>query len=38
MPAVKTFSLFAGLAVLTDVILQMTCVVAVLALDIKREV
>nr|XP_039253509.1 NPC intracellular cholesterol transporter 1-like [Styela clava] len=37
MPAVKTFSLFAGLAVLTDFILQMTCFVAVLALDVKRQ-
>lgn len=38
MPAVRTFSLFAGLAVLTDFLLQMTCFVAVLALDVKREV
>lgn len=38
MPAVKTFSVFAGLAVLVDFILQMTCFVAILGLDIKRQV
>ncbi|XP_019509402.1 PREDICTED: Niemann-Pick C1 protein [Hipposideros armiger] len=37
MPAVHTFSLFAGMAVLIDFLLQMTCFVSLLGLDIKRQ-
>ncbi|XP_012371151.1 Niemann-Pick C1 protein [Octodon degus] len=37
MPAVHTFSLFAGLAVFIDFLLQMTCFVSLLGLDIKRQ-
>lgn len=37
MPAVHTFSLFAGLAVLIDFLLQITCFVSLLGLDIKRQ-
>ena len=38
MPAVRTFSMFAGLAIFCDFILQVTCFVAVLALDARRQV
>ncbi|MGH0141010.1 UNVERIFIED_CONTAM: hypothetical protein FKN15_055717 [Acipenser sinensis] len=37
MPAVRTFSLFAGLAVFIDFLLQITCFVSLLGLDIKRQ-
>uniref|UniRef100_A0A8B9FK57 NPC intracellular cholesterol transporter 1 n=1 Tax=Amazona collaria TaxID=241587 RepID=A0A8B9FK57_9PSIT len=37
MPAVRTFSLFAGMAVLIDFILQVTCFVSLLGLDIRRQ-
>lgn len=37
MPAVKTFALFAGLALLLDFVLQMSCFVALLTLDAKRQ-
>jgi len=37
MPAVRTFSMFAGLAVFCDFLLQITCFVAVLSLDSKRK-
>ncbi|XP_060762393.1 NPC intracellular cholesterol transporter 1 isoform X2 [Neoarius graeffei] len=37
MPAVRTFSLFAGLAVLIDFLLQISCFVSLLGLDIKRQ-
>ncbi|XP_053427652.1 NPC intracellular cholesterol transporter 1 isoform X3 [Nycticebus coucang] len=37
MPAVHTFSLFAGLAVFIDFLLQITCFVSFLGLDIKRQ-
>ena len=37
MPAVHTFSLFAGMAVLIDFLLQITCFVSLLGLDIKRQ-
>lgn len=37
MPAVHTFSLFAGMAVFIDFLLQMTCFVSLLSLDIKRQ-
>uniref|UniRef100_A0A8B9R6K4 Niemann-Pick disease, type C1 n=1 Tax=Astyanax mexicanus TaxID=7994 RepID=A0A8B9R6K4_ASTMX len=36
MPAVKTFSFFAGLAIIIDFILQISCFVSLLGLDIKR--
>ncbi len=37
MPAVKIFSLYAGMAVFFDFLLQITCFVAVMALDAKRQ-
>ncbi|XP_042636184.1 NPC intracellular cholesterol transporter 1 [Orycteropus afer afer] len=37
MPAVRTFSLFAGMAVFIDFLLQITCFVSLLGLDIKRQ-
>lgn len=37
MPAVKTFALYAGVALLLDFVLQMSCFVALLALDAKRR-
>ncbi|KAG9479005.1 hypothetical protein GDO78_012595 [Eleutherodactylus coqui] len=37
MPAVRTFSLFAGIAVFFDFLLQITCFVSLLGLDIKRQ-
>ncbi|MED6236918.1 NPC intracellular cholesterol transporter 1 [Ataeniobius toweri] len=37
MPAVRTFSLFAGLAVLIDFLLQISCFVSFLGLDAKRQ-
>lgn len=37
MPAVKTFALYAALAVLMDFILQMTAFVALLSLDARRQ-
>ncbi|KAG9278769.1 Niemann-Pick C1 protein [Astyanax mexicanus] len=37
MPAVKTFSFFAGLAIIIDFILQISCFVSLLGLDIKRQ-
>ncbi|XP_036411674.1 NPC intracellular cholesterol transporter 1 [Colossoma macropomum] len=37
MPAVKTFSFFAALAVLIDFLLQISCFVSLLGLDIKRQ-
>ncbi|KAL1443462.1 hypothetical protein MTO96_045988, partial [Rhipicephalus appendiculatus] len=37
MPAVKTFALYAGLALLVDFLLQVTCFVALLTLDAKRQ-
>uniref|UniRef100_G3PDG6 SSD domain-containing protein n=1 Tax=Gasterosteus aculeatus aculeatus TaxID=481459 RepID=G3PDG6_GASAC len=37
MPAVKTFALYAALAVLMDFILQMTAFVALLSLDTRRQ-
>ncbi|XP_012870343.1 PREDICTED: Niemann-Pick C1 protein [Dipodomys ordii] len=37
MPAVHTFSLFAGMAILIDFLLQITCFVSLLGLDIKRQ-
>ncbi|XP_029295439.1 NPC1-like intracellular cholesterol transporter 1 [Cottoperca gobio] len=37
MPAVKTFALYAALAVLMDFVLQMTAFVALLSLDCRRQ-
>lgn len=37
MPAVKSFALYAALAVLMDFILQMTAFVALLSLDARRQ-
>ncbi|KAM6149068.1 NPC intracellular cholesterol transporter 1 [Erethizon dorsatum] len=37
MPAVHTFSLFAGMAVFIDFLLQVTCFVSLLGMDIKRQ-
>uniref|UniRef100_A0A8C0GUA5 NPC intracellular cholesterol transporter 1 n=1 Tax=Chelonoidis abingdonii TaxID=106734 RepID=A0A8C0GUA5_CHEAB len=37
MPAVRTFSLFAGMAVFIDFLLQITCFISLLGLDIKRQ-
>lgn len=37
MPAVRSFALYAALAVLMDFILQMTAFVALLSLDARRQ-
>ncbi|XP_060679902.1 NPC intracellular cholesterol transporter 1 [Hemiscyllium ocellatum] len=37
MPAVRTFSLFAGMAVFIDFILQITCFVSLFGLDVQRQ-
>lgn len=37
MPAVKSFALYAALAVLVDFVLQMTAFVALLSLDCRRQ-
>ncbi|ETE68091.1 Niemann-Pick C1 protein, partial [Ophiophagus hannah] len=37
MPAVRTFSLFAAVAVFIDFLLQITCFVSLLGLDVKRQ-
>ncbi|XP_014211184.1 Niemann-Pick C1 protein isoform X2 [Copidosoma floridanum] len=37
MPAVKAFALYAGLALLVDFVLQITCFVSLLALDTIRQ-
>ena len=37
MPAVRTFSLFAGLAVFIDFLLQISCFVSLLGLDAARQ-
>ena len=37
MPAVHAFAMYAGLALTIDFILQMTCFVALMTLDIKRH-
>nr|XP_018672975.1 NPC intracellular cholesterol transporter 1 isoform X2 [Ciona intestinalis] len=37
MPAVRTFSMMAGLAIFCDFLLQISCFVAILALDNKRQ-
>lgn len=38
MPAVKGFALYAALAVFIDFLLQITCFISLLALDVKKEV
>jgi len=37
MPAVRTFSLYAGLAILFDFALQVTCFAALFTVDVRRE-
>ncbi|KAM4687373.1 NPC intracellular cholesterol transporter 1 [Discoglossus pictus] len=37
MPAVRTFSLFAGMAVFLDFLLQITCFVSIFGLDMRRQ-
>ncbi|XP_076000791.1 NPC intracellular cholesterol transporter 1 [Genypterus blacodes] len=37
MPAVRTFSMFAGLAVFIDFLLQISCFVSLLGLDARRQ-
>lgn len=37
MPAVKAFALYAGMALLFDFLLQITCFVSLMALDIARQ-
>ncbi|XP_051878695.1 NPC intracellular cholesterol transporter 1 [Pristis pectinata] len=37
MPAVRTFSLFAGMAVFIDFLLQISCFVSLFGLDIRRQ-
>ncbi|XP_069076123.1 NPC intracellular cholesterol transporter 1 [Pleurodeles waltl] len=37
MPAVRTFSLFAGMAVFIDFLLQITCFVSLLGMDVRRH-
>lgn len=37
MPAVKAFALYAGMALLVDFLLQITCFVSLLALDTIRQ-
>lgn len=37
MPAVKAFALYAGMALLIDFLLQITCFVSLLALDTVRQ-
>lgn len=37
MPAVRAFALYAGMALLVDFLLQITCFVSLLALDTIRQ-
>ena len=37
MPAVRAFALYAGAALLVDFLLQVTCFVALLSLDTRRQ-
>lgn len=37
MPAVKGFALYAGMALLLDFILQITCFISLLSLDTARQ-
>ena len=37
MPAVNAFALYAGMALLMDFLLQMTCFIALLSLDTARQ-
>ena len=36
MPAINAFALYAGVALIVDFLLQMTCFVALLSLDARR--
>ena len=37
MPAVKVFSLYASVAVFVNFLLQVTCFVALMSLDVRRQ-
>lgn len=37
MPAVKVFSLYAGMAIAFDFFLQVTCFLALFVLDVRRQ-
>lgn len=37
MPAVKAFALYAGMALLLDFLLQMTCFIGLFSLDTARQ-
>ena len=37
MPAIKTFALYAGMALLLDFLLQITCFIGLLSLDTARQ-
>ena len=37
MPAVKAFALYAGMALLLDFLLQITCFISLLSLDTARQ-
>lgn len=37
MPAVRTFALYSAFAVLIDFLLQITCFVALISLDMRRS-
>ena len=37
MPAVRQFALYAGMALLIDFLMQVTCFVSLLALDMQRQ-
>ena len=37
MPAVRAFALYAGMALLLDFFLQMTCFIGLLSLDTSRQ-
>ena len=37
MPAIRSFALFAGMALLIDFFLQMTCFIALFSLDTRRQ-
>ena len=37
MPAVRAFALFAGLSLLFDFILQITCFISLMTLDARRQ-
>ena len=37
MPAVRAFALYAGMALIVDFLMQITCFVALIALDMLRQ-